>query len=604
MEGFKMKSLSEIKLAEITNGRTYFPSPENWEEEIIYFLLVDRFSNGAEEELYDPERDYENAWQTEEARKKWEKAGAKWNGGTLQGLKSKLNYLAELGITVIWVSPVLKQVPFRDTYHGYGIQNFLALDPHFGTKEDLKELVAAAHERGIYVILDVILNHTGDVFQYEQESPQYDGSKFSIDGFNDQDGKPTISPTDPNLDSAWPDGGVWPQELMTPETFFRKGNIVNWDNYPEYIEGDFFSLKSINIGTQEGDNFIPSEPLKNLTEVFKYWIAYADLDGFRLDTVKHMWTGAVRYFTSQIHEFATSIGKNNFYIIGEIVGGMRKAINKLEQTGLNAALGINRIPKKLENTAKGHSEPDEYFEIFTNVDLPGEDDRKWYRDNVVTMFDDHDKIIQGDSKQRFCADKDHTDLLLNALFLNLMSVGIPCIYYGTEQGFDGSGGGDKYVREAMFGGQFGAFRTRGKHFFNQQQPIYSELAKIIELRKNNLTLQQGRQYLRRISYDGSEFAYPSKVGTGRYTGVVAWSRILSSDEIILAINCDLESSQQTAVVVEDELHAEGEELSCLYSSTVEQIGSNVAVKSKQGQKAIEISVPAAGAVAYSLKSEV
>jgi glycosidase len=103
------------------------------------------------------------------------KKGDGWQGGTLKGLKSKLGYLRRLGVTAIWISPVFKQVAFRPTYHGYGIQDFLEIDPHFGTREDLRNPVDAAHQQGIYCILDIILNHSGDVFGYK------DARYFSCD---------------------------------------------------------------------------------------------------------------------------------------------------------------------------------------------------------------------------------------------------------------------------------------------------------------------------------------------------------------------------------------------------------------------------------------
>ncbi|MBM7556555.1 alpha-amylase family glycosyl hydrolase [Halanaerobacter jeridensis] len=597
-----MKSIDNINLKKLIQNKDYYPSPDAWEEEVLYFLLVDRFSNGVEEEQYDPNSDYESAFASEDSRKDWERAGKRWNGGTLNGIKSKLDYLEELGITAIWVSPILKQVAFEETYHGYGAQNFLEIDSHFGSKEELKELVDAAHERGIYVILDVVLNHTGNVFQYQENSPCYDGSEFSIKGFNDGTGSPTISVSEPDFDKAWPDGGVWPKELMSAETFSQKGVICDWDNFPEYVEGDFFTLKNIDTGYYQGDEFVPSQALKNLTEIFKYWIAYADLDGFRLDTAKHLWTGAVRYFATHIHEFATSIGKKNFYIIGEITGGMEAAIDKIKHTGLDAALGINKVPERLEQSAKGYTSPTKFFNVFKNINLPIEDHYKWYRDNVVTMFDDHDMATQPDLKERFCANEETADLLLNALFLNLMSVGIPCIYYGTEQGFDGSGRDDKYVREAMFGGEFGAFRSKGKHFFNQENQIYDELSKIIEIRKEYITLQQGRQYLRKVSYDGSNFVLPTKNDSARYTGLIVWSRILSSQEIVLAINCSLENKHQVEAVVEKDLHELGDKWECIYSCQAEQIGSESQIYNKQDNNVIKVSVPPSGAVVYKPKS--
>ena len=135
-----------------------------------------------------------------------------------------------------------------------------------------------------------------------------------------------------------------------------------------------------------------------LTECYKYWIAYADIDGFRLDTVKHLEQGATRYFSTEIHEYTKTIGKNNFYIIGEITGGLEFAVETLEKTGLNAALGINKIPEKLENVTKGYTDPVEFFDIFKNSKLLGENENTWYRDNVITMFDDHDMVIYHDKK--------------------------------------------------------------------------------------------------------------------------------------------------------------------------------------------------------------
>jgi glycosidase len=110
----------------------------------------------------------------------WQAAGQKFCGGNLRGLTSKLGYLERLEVTAIWISPIFKQVQFKETYHGYGIQNFLDVDPHFGQREDLKTLVRTAHDHGIYVILDIILNHTGDVFRYHPNRylTEWDGQTF------------------------------------------------------------------------------------------------------------------------------------------------------------------------------------------------------------------------------------------------------------------------------------------------------------------------------------------------------------------------------------------------------------------------------------------
>ena len=112
--------------------------------------------------------------------------------------------------------------------------------------------------------------------------------------------------------AAWPDGAVHPAELHAPESFTRRGRIVDWDRYPEYVEGDFEGLKDIAHGSGPLDDYRPSPALEALTRAYCWWLGHADLDGFRVDTVKHMEPGATRYFASVVHEFAQSIGKDRF----------------------------------------------------------------------------------------------------------------------------------------------------------------------------------------------------------------------------------------------------------------------------------------------------
>jgi glycosidase len=521
-------------------------------------------------------------------------------GGTLKGLESKIGYLKRLGVTALWISPIFKQVRFRETYHGYGIQNFLEVEPHFGSREDLREVVRTAHANGIYVVLDIILNHAGNVFSYsgEQDRP-WTGEMYPVEGFNDKNGNPTIpfAKPDPQNPPDY-DGALFPVELQDPDTFTRKGYIKNWDYDPEFREGDFFDLKDIDHGYGSADDYQVSPALRHLCEAYKYWIAYADIDGFRIDTVKHMDMGATRYFVSVIREFAQSIGKENFFLLGEITGGRKRAYETLELTGLSAALGIDDIPDKLEYLVKGYRNPNDYFSLFRNSELVNKGSHIWFRNKVVTSFDDHDQVRKGNQKARFCADAHASKVALNVLALNALTLGIPCIYYGSEQCFDGRGGSDRYIRESMFGGEFGAFRTRGLHFFDEDHPVYRELAKILEIRRQNIVLRRGRQYLRSISApdDGVRFSLPEMVG-GQIGSLVPWSRIFNGKEVLLAINTDYDQPRTAWVTVDNELHWAGDGLKCLYSTDAAQIGQSVTVEARNG-KAVLITVPAAGFVIF------
>ncbi|RBP43836.1 glycosidase [Roseimicrobium gellanilyticum] len=617
----ELQSVRDIDFAGFA-GRTYFPSPPAWEDQVLYFLMLDRFSDGREDNYLDNNGtlistgstplfatgDAENV-----SRVQWEAGGHGWKGGTLKGLEGKIGYLKRLGVTAIWISPVLKQVAFQDSYHGYGTQNFLDVDRHFGTAQDLKELVQTAHEHGIRVILDVILNHTGDVFSYNPDryehrrpdgttymDPRWDGRPHRVSGFNDATGAP-IFPFGQVNANAWPDGAVWPEELQAGGVFTQKGTITNWDYDPEFREGDFMSLKDVSHGSGETDHYKPSEALKVITDCYKYWIAFADLDGFRVDTVKHMDPGATRFFTSAIHEFAMSLGKEQFYLIGEITGGRERAFKTLEITGMDAALGIDDIPDKLEYLVKGYRNPAEYFNLFRNSLLVQKDSHIWFRDKVVTMFDDHDQVRKGKNKARFCANDRGWLVVLNALAMNLTTVGIPCIYYGTEQCFNGKGlverdGNDMFLRECMFGGTFGSLQSVGRHFFNESAFVFQEIAKITRIRKQELPLRRGRQYLREISGNGVDFGPPVMMGD-TIRSIVPWSRLFNDVEVLVAINTDYNNPSASWVTLDNDLHRAGDLLTCLYSTNPAEIGNQVSVEARNG-KAVRLSVPAAGFVIY------
>ncbi len=622
--------LADVDFAALTD-RSFFPSPPAWEDEVLYFLMLDRFSDGNESHYHDNEGqlvngggtppfqpgDRDNAVQTAADRQAWFEAGGRFVGGTLAGLHSKIGYLARLGVTAIWISPIFKQLASQQTYHGYGIQNFLDVDPRFGSRDQLVELVRTAHQHGIRVVLDVILNHAGDVFAYRPEEFrcdvfhqeqlvgreacwQSDGSTYGVQGFRDAAGNPQL-PFGPVDASHFPDGAIWPAEFQTPGAFSRKGLMRNFDHDPEFREGDFFSLKDIHLGAGPVDDYRPSPALLHLCDVFKYWIALADIDGFRVDTVKHMDDGASRLFTSAVHEFAESIGKENFYLIGEITGGRQRAFQTLETVGMNAALGINEIPDRIEYLVKGFRNPEQYFGLFRNSLLVQKQSHVWFRDHVVTTFDDHDQVRKGNHKARFAHDegpgqRENHRASLAVLALLTTTMGIPCLYYGSEQQFDGHGDNDRFLREAMFGGAFGAFRSRHRHFFNEDHPVYRELAKILALRKQNITIRRGRQYLRPISGDGVHFGLPRMIG-GELRSIVPWSRIFNNREVLLAINTDYFQPTSAWVTIDNDLHAAGSALTCRYSTTPGQIGQTATVEPRNG-KSVSLTLPPAGFVIY------
>lgn len=642
-------------------AQPFFRSPDAWEDQVLYFLMLDRFSDGREQGtrpggapvFLDNDGNvvagggtspfsYPGDAYTAD-RGAWYDAGGKWCGGTLKGLTSKLGYIKRLGATAIWVSPVFKQVDKTfdagsanlvdaNSYHGYGTQNFLDVDPHFGTRQDLIDLVAEAHRLGIYVILDIIVNHAGDVFQYAADrydfkpngeplgrdrhgqpimDPRWDNGSYTTLGFRNAFGAAvlpygTVDQT--AFPNAWPNDAVWPADLQAAQTFTRKGRIENWEHDPEFREGDFASLKDVDAGHHDRDgggrripdSFHPSVALNALCEVYKFWVALADLDGFRLDTVKHMEPGAARYFASAIHEFAQSIGKENFYIIGEITGSRNFAFEVMETAGLDAALGVQDVDGTLEYLAKGYRNPEDYFDLFRNSQQVRHGSHTWFGRHVVTQLDDHDKVGSGRQQRRFAGDEVNRgwDFLVPAIALNLATLGIPCVYYGTEQAFDGGKGmgNDRYLRECMFGGPFGSLQSTGRHFFDESHAVYRQTAAIAAFRASRVELRRGRQYLRQISGDGVGFGYPRMIG-GQLRSVVAWSRILSNRELLCAVNTDPDNASTAWVTIDDFLHQAGDTLTCVFSTRPADVGTAVAAAARNG-KAIQITVPPAGFVAY------
>ncbi len=215
------------------------------------------------------------------------------------------------------------------------------------------------------------------------------------------------------------------------------------------------------------------------------------------------------------------------------------------------------------------------------------------------MLDDHDKVIQGNNKSRFCAFDQGDQLIIPALAANLMTLGIPCIYYGSEQQFDGNGSGDgcdEYIREDMFGGPFGAFRSKGRHFFDVSSEVYKAVTALTDIRRNNITLRRGRQYLREISGDGTNFGLPSFVGGAtRISSIIAWSRLLDDEEYVMAINTDTSNDLEVWVTVDNTLHGTGDQYTCLYPGN--PLLPEAVVEDRNG-KAMFIRVDKAGFVVY------
>ena len=590
------------------------PSPTTWRDQILYFLLPDRFSDGEEDSRNRFERDNPTQFRIKN-REEWMRDGTKFQGGTLNGVRSKLDYLKALGVTTIWIGPIFQQRRELETYHGYGIQNFVDVDARFGTRQDLRNLVDAAHDRGIYVLLDIIYNHTGNNWFYADENTGEPREMVSyrfqpphpIHGWRSSQGE-SVSQIETLED------GIWPEEFQNFDWYTRAGQIIEWEPKPwedpmhpdaEFRRGDFFDLKDLNLNK--------GEVLEAIVRVYQYWIAVSDCDGFRIDAVKHLPFEVSRHFCGAIKEYAESIGKENFLLLGEVTGGSSMIRNYLEIFGCNldAVLDIGEPPEKLSAMAKGLIQPQEFFIQFDDHNFIGSH-REVGRYHVSIM-DDHD-MVGRPGKHRFAANSDIPNLyqqVAHAVGVQLTTLGTPCIYYGTEQAFDGTesrhdfsiepelNSPDRYIRESMFGSTFGAFETSSCHFFDSDHPTYLRIAAIAKIRnqENQIgrALRRGRQYLRETSFLSRPFLIPEP------GELVAWSRVLFKQEVLIALNTHGTESRAAEVSVDFSLHYPGSTMTFLYKGdwSVSELknpphNQTVQVKERNGRAVVWIELPPAG----------
>jgi glycosidase len=549
--------------------QSYLPSPTDWRDEVLYFLLVDRFSDGNEagRTLLDrsnvatarPNQPNGQPWRWDQ----WARSGnERFQGGTLNGVRSQLGYLSRLGVTALWLSPVMRQRGHAntfgsDTYHGYGVADFLEVDPRFGTRQDLIDLVDAAHQAGIKIIMDVIFNHTGQNWNYpgnvEKEGFRGWPDHYDFGNWLGAAGEPISSITST-------DQGAWPVEFQDPARYTRAGSGdlgrgALDDPHAENKRSDFDRLRDMATDVDP--------TLTRLVDVYKYWIALSDCDGFRIDTFKHVALEEARNFCGAIKEYGRSLGKSNFFLLAESPGDEAElfTLNGLERN-LSAVLDIGGARPALEAVGKGFAAQDAYFDLFNPLDSLGS--HRNLGDQHVSVLNDHDQL--SGIKLRFTPDLIFDHQVVVPVAVQLFTLGIPMVYYGTEQAlappetsvrqflpdFPGQvkDPSDRYLREAMFGPVhprrngtagvpagtpdpdlpgFGPFGTAGHHCFDPNHPAYRRIAALTAARRQFPVLRQGRQYPRPIAASGT-FTPPVP------GDLICWSRILDVDEALIVVN--------------------------------------------------------------------
>ncbi|WP_423604989.1 alpha-amylase family glycosyl hydrolase [Sphingomonas sp. MS122] len=492
------------------------------ETEVLYFLLPDRFENG------DPTNDKGGlsgdrlATGFDPAHKGF------FHGGDLAGLVKRLDYIQSLGATAIWLGPIYKNKPVQGPkgqesagYHGYWITDFTRVDPHFGSNAEMKAFVDAAHARGIKVYLDIITNHTADVIQY-RECGACDYRSRADYPYQRRGG----------VKGAAINPGFLGDGVQTPENFAKLTDpgsaytpfmpaaeknvkVPAWLNDPIHYHNrgnSAFRNESSTMGDFAGlDDLMTESPrvLQGFIEIYGAWIDQFGIDGFRIDTARHVnpefWQG----FSKAMIERAKARGIPNFHIFGEVANdgdvgdlALHTRVHQLPSVldfGFRAAVQHSVAGEKGTDVLAAMFDRDALYEGGAEAAL-----------RLPTFISNHDHgRFSTDVRKAFPQASDDEVLarvrLGHAMLLLLR--GVPTIYAGDEQGFVGDGN-DQDAREDMFPSKvaiyndnklLGTSKTTADSNFDTAHPLYAEIAKLSAVRKATPALSRGRQVTR--AYD-------------------------------------------------------------------------------------------------------
>jgi glycosidase len=510
------RSLSEVSLA-VEPGRRYTPSPKDWRNEPIYMAFVDRFArpSGAKPRA----------------------SNGPWHGGNLKALTGKLDYIKGLGFSTVWINPVVQNA--ADGYHGYATTNFLGVDPRFGSMEDLQQLVSQAHQRGMRVILDVVVNHTARVFDYQ------DGDGWVAAR---QAPKPIQRWTQP----------LYPRELRRPEFFHRRGNVQDWNIREQAENGDFMGLRDLATDRRDVQNVLIRSVL--------WWIKQTDADGFRLDTVKHADRSIWPRFDQAVRTYASKLGKDNFLLLGEVYDGRDAKVASYlgRRLGTDARngrpLGLDsafNFPAYMRDGDALHGRAPSgalAASLKTN--------QKWFGPTGLTYLG---RFIDNHDVARFLGSSDPKSQLRVALAHNFFAAGIPTMYYGTEQGFRQPRNGP--VDPGNRADMFDRFDTRA--------PLYRYVQELSRVRGSLAPLRFGRQVVR--------------LSDGNGPGLYAFSRIHQGQEVLVVLNTSAQRKSASGISLDARSTPPGTELvDALHPSVHATVGG------APGHPTVSLDVPANG----------
>ena len=478
----------------------------------IYFVMTDRFANG------DPSNDEAGLTGFPAVTGYDPTDIGYFHGGDLKGLTSKLDYIQGLGFNSIWITPPVKQRYVQGdsaAYHGYWGLDFTTIDPHLGTEADFKEFVSEAHKRDLKVIVDIVINHTGDIIKYKGDVYSYSdmdtypykdcsGKKFDVNKYIGKANFPKLCaaksfPVPPIVSEKYKNVKA-PAFLNDITNYHNRGDSTF--NGESSTFGDFFGL----------DDVFTEKPLvvSGWTKVWQDWITKFDIDGYRIDTAKHVNPEFWKVFLPAVLKTASAAGKSYFPIYGEVWDTDPNYLSKfVTDYKFPGVLDFAFQAAASKYATYGNGERD-LLEIFNQDDLYTTATTSAY--GLTTFLDNHDMgrigmFLQGNT------DATPSQLIERANFANALLFllrGGPTVYYGDEKGMTGTGG-DKAARQDMFATQvidwqkevrIGGQPIENKSAFDVTNPIEKVLSELQSLTKKYPALRSGTQQVR-YANDGS-----------------------------------------------------------------------------------------------------
>lgn len=510
--------------------------------ENFYFVMADRFANG------DPSNDAGGLTGDRLTTGLDPADKGFFHGGDLQGLSDRLDYIEGLGTTAIWLTPSFKNRPVQGVgkdasagYHGYWVTDFTRIDPHFGTNAELEAFIDEAHDRGIKVFFDIITNHTADVIDYaEQEygyvskadEPYRDAADQEFDDRDFAGGD-----TFPKLDAAtsFPYTPVFRSEA--DETV----KVPAWLNNPIHYHnrGDStFAGESSTYGDFVGlDDLFTEQPavVEGMTDIYRTWVDLG-IDGFRIDTAKHVNMEFWQDFAPAIREHAASIGNDDFFAFGEVYDANPAYLSSFSTEGrLDATLDFG-----FQDVGTGFAKGGATTRLR---DFFAADD--WYTDTdsnayaSPTFLGNHDMGRIGTFLQGSDSVLERDRLAHTLMYLTR---GQPVVYYGDEQGFVGDGG-DKDAREDMFPSRVASYNdndligttsTTARANYDTSHPLYTTIRDLARLRRSHPALADGAQLHRYASDAAGVYAFSRIDAEERREHLVAVNNATTAKTVTLA----------------------------------------------------------------------